>query len=500
MGELLRCSGIFVEENGQVLLKDASICLEQGEIHALIGDNGAGKSMLMKCIAGMVPYKRGEIWLEGERQKPYTLTEARKRGIYMLSHRSSLLPNLSVAENMYLTRWLKKSGSRIDWRRQRREAIETFRALEKFGISIDVDALVGKLGMAQQKIIEIMKMISIQAKILIFDESFSELTPTEVDIVLDILAGLKEQGHSFFWVTQQHDKILRYADRLSLMQDGSIIMTESREALASVLQNMEQVRPAKYTRVRKPSKEVLFEARAVCDPYILSDVSFSVRKGEVLGITGMMGSGRSCLAKLISGINRMSKGEIFFDGEKLEPKKEWRRLRKEVIYFPEDVDRSVVFDLAISKNVTLSNLHAVTSSGVIDLKLERRLSKDYGKRLGFTHPGFDRAVKELSLGNMQKVVLARSLLSRARLLVLDEPMKSLDSATRLEAYNIINAIAKNGQSVVLLSSDYYEMVTLCDRVLVLRGGTIAKELVGDEISTSNIIKYSCDSWMGDGKT
>lgn len=487
MNALLECKDIVLCFDGRNILDRACFTVDPGELHVVLGKNGAGKTMLMNCISGMTKYNCGDILFNGKKVGFRNFIEARKIGIYMIANRISLLPNLSVKENLFFKNWHKKNGL-IDWKSQNELAESLFR---EFDIPIDLSTEVGKLGMAEQRIVEIVKAITWNAKLLIIDEAFAEFTDSEMQKIMGFLLKLKDKNCSIIIVTQQYWKIYNLADKLSVMNDGHIETTVANSKSFSdiIVQYTSSKKINKPLFILEPKKEIIFEARNLADEYSITEASFCVRRGEILGVTGKMGSGRTCLAKLISGVNPLRNGEIFFQGRKISPGTHFEFRKAGISYLPEDDSLAIDNMFDIGKNITLGNLEKFTRNGFIDLTYEEDTSEDFCRRLGLQYIGKSVKPERLSAGERKKILWGKNMMSSPKLFVLDEPMKNLDSASKVDIFNFLYTLAMKGRSAVFLSSDYEDLIRICSSVLILRDGVIIKELKGRDINKVNIRHY-----------
>lgn len=484
---ILECKDLTVVEDGCVLLDKVSISFGEAQIHLVIGENGAGKSLLMKCLAGIQKYDAGITSLEGVPQTPYTLAEAQRKGIFMLFHDVALMPNLTVMENIFIKHWIKDRMGCIDWKRQTKTAK---RILQDLKTGIKADALVGSLGRAEQRIVEIAKAIYLKLKVLILDESFSELTDTEADYVFGVLENIRDTGTSICIVTHKYSKMLEKVDCLSVMKAGKVVITAEKNEVPAILKKLIVPGVARYPQIKKKHLGTVLKVEGLADDYVLKEITFQANKGEILGITGMMGSGRTCLSKLLTGVQKPRKGRLIYRGKVQRFSSPEEARKAGIVYLPEDNNRSIVPGFGVSENITLGNMEKVSKLGFVDLKLEQYVGTDYSKRLGIDTMTFAKQAKTLSNGSKQKVVWAKNIFSHSTLFVMDEPTKGLDSASKVDIYNLMNAVSMKGNTIIMMSSNYEELVAMCDRILILYDGKIAAELIGDALLVENIVKYS----------
>lgn len=484
MDALLECKDVCYFSNGKAVLNKASLKVMPRELHVIIGSNGAGKTMLMKCCAGRQQYDAGNIFLDGEKVAFKSAKDALLANIYMITSEISLLPNLSVLENIFMKHWIRKKGF-IDWKKQADIAKKIFC---DFGLSIDINVQAGKLGMAEQRTVEIVKALIWRAKVLIIDEAFAEFTDSEMQRAMRVLMQVKEHDCSVLVVTQRYWATYDMADAVSVMNAGKVeITTKEKQKFSSVIEICARGPKMKKAIFEyRPHSKIVFEAQSIADHYSIRNASFCVREGEVVGITGRMGSGRTCLAKLMAGVNRAKKGKMFMEGKELVFDRSRLFTKSGIAYLPEN-DSLALNDLfVLTKNITLGNLRQVTTGGIIDLNQEENIANQYCKKFGLRY--FSGAVlpDQLSAGERKKVLWSKNVMAQSKLFVLDEPTKNLDYASKVDVYNFIYSLVLKGKSVVMLTSNYEELIGMCSSVLILRDGVIVEELRGKSLTEGNI--------------
>ena len=475
---LLEASGITKSFAGVRALRGVSFELRAGEVHALIGENGAGKSTLIKIMSGAVTADSGVLRVSGEVVPQNNPATARALGIAVIYQQPALFPHLTVAENIALA--LEPAGNwrKVDWAARERRAKEL---LARAGVTIQSDRLVATLSMPEQQVVEIAKAIGAEARVVIMDEPTASLSETEVSSLFRVISALKNAGAGVIYISHRLEEISAIADRITVLRDGeSIGMRDaaavSREQLIAMMVGREVA--SVYPKRSVPIGDVAMELRGLGNREAgLHDVSFSVRQGEILGIAGLVGSGRTQLAETVFGLTPADSGEIVVNGAPVRIESPASAIAHGIGYVPEDRrQHGVVLDLPIAANVTLSSLDAVASHGLIDRGAEQALAERYVDRLRVITPSVDAAAGTLSGGNQQKVALARWLATKPKVLILDEPTQGVDVGSKSEIHGIMMDLAAAGMAIVMISSELPEVLGMSDRILVMHAGTIAGEL------------------------
>lgn len=472
---------------GVKALERVDFDLEEGEVHALLGENGAGKSTLMKILSGSLKKDTGSISINGRPVEVADPHHAMELGIGMVYQELSLVPTLSVAENIFLGRWVCSKG-RIRWERIHRAAEG---ALQRVGCDIDPRRILRTLSMAEQQLVEIAKVLSRDAKILLLDEPTSALSEKETDRLFNIIQRLKREGVGIVYVTHRLAEVLAISDRVTVLRDGRKIATvATRQVSEADLVRMMVGRELKqqYPTERGTPGLPLLSVRGLNTPTGLRDVSFEVRAGEIVAVFGAMGAGRTELARALFGVDRYDSGEIRIDGRVVRIRRPADAIRAGVGYLTEDRRQGLVLTLPIPPNVTLATLRHVSNYGFLRTRLETELSAQMVRELRVATPRLEQRVGNLSGGNQQKVALARWLVSRARLLIFDEPTRGIDVGARAEVYALMSQLARNGAGILMLSSDLPEVLGMADRVLVMQRGRITAELARDEATPERVMQ------------
>lgn len=488
---------------GVQALDRVSLALNAGEIHALVGENGSGKSTLVKSLSGVHRPEAGEIRLRGEVVSLPNPIVARQRGVATIYQELSLVPSLSVAENIFLGRFpTVASGQIIDWQTMRRESVKTLREL---GIEIDPDVVVRSLSMAEQQLIEIAKAISEDSGVLVMDEPTAALGLAETRRLQDLIRQLARQGKAILYISHRIDEVFQIADRISVLKDGRLAGSGLARELnvdAVVRQMLGADVTEHYPKQRNTKNEVLLEVEGLSTQTGVRDVSFSVYAGEVLGFGGMVGSGRTEIARALFGVDRPTGGSIRLNGQPVRFRTPTEAIRHGVALVPENRKADGLFmNFRGPENITIANLAALLYGPFLDLGREMRFSQDYFKKLAISSTGIEKSVQFLSGGNQQKVILARWLFSQARLLILDEPTQGVDIGARIEVYRIINELTAIGIAILLISSDYPELLAMSDRIAVVSNKRILQIFPSDQLSEYRLLDMASRAHHpGEGRT
>jgi ribose transport system ATP-binding protein len=481
--------GVYKSFPGVQALDDVSLDIFPGEVHALVGENGSGKSTLVKCIAGVYPRDGGELLYRGAPAVFHNPTEARAHGIATIYQEFSLVPTLSVAENIFLGNYrTKKRTGMIDWPVVREN---TLKVLEELSLTLDPDAIVSTLSTAEQQLVEIAKAISIASSLLIMDEPTAALGLTETKHLMDLIRRLTAQGKAILYISHRLDEVFEIADRVTVLKDGRRAAT----APISELKVGEVVRMMvgfdvgqHYPKERNAQDRPRLEVEHLSTDNGVQDVSFTVNVGEVFGLGGMLGSGRTEIARAIYGLDRITNGQLRMDGKEV-----WFHSPAEAIaggigMIPENRKTDGTFlNFEGPQNITISRLKALLKGPWLSLSRERQIGITYFKKMNISPAALERSVQYLSGGNQQKVIIARWLFSEARLLIMDEPTQGIDIGAKHEIYKVLNELTANGISVLLISSDFPELLAMSDRVAVVRDGHILQITPGNRMSEYELI-------------
>ena len=483
---ILTLKNITKEFPGVKALDDVTINIERGTIHGLVGENGAGKSTLIKVLAGIYQPNKGEIILDGKPCRFNSPIEARRAGISVVHQEIKLAEPLSVAENMFLGNVQLKNGL-VDWKGMRRRAREI---VEDLGMDIDINAQVSSLTVAKKQIVEIMHAINNNSRILIMDEPSAVLTDRELEVMFRIVKQLRDKGITIIYISHRLDEIFGLCSNVSVLRDGCHIDTipvasVDRQGLINMMvgREMGQEYPKEVGNVGGTILEVKNLSRG-----ILQDISFEVKSSEVFGISGLVGAGRTELARAILGIDKPESGEVYVRGKKVHYRTFADAIRDGLGLIPEDRKlQGLVQIMSVKRNTTLVNMKRVLRAGVISSSLEEKLSKEYADKLHVVTPSMETEVQYLSGGNQQKVVIAKWLFQNSEILFLDEPTRGIDVGAKAEIYRLINRMAKEGKTIIMISSEMPELLGMCDRIMVMHEGHKMGELNAAEATQAKIM-------------
>ena len=472
------------------ILDKVDFDLHEGEVHILVGENGAGKSTLMKILGGILPPDEGEILLDGKKVSPKNAREAMNLGIGFIHQELNLCNNLSVAQNIFIGRE-QKGKVLMNNRGMLREARKM---MNELGIDIDPAVQVAKLSTAQQQVVEIVKVLSYNCRIIIMDEPTSSLTKKEIDFLFDLIRKLRSEGVAIIYISHRTEEFEQVGDRLSVLRDGQYIGTLVREEFEInriVKMMVGRTLGEMYENTHVPSGEVALEVKGLRLEERTPEINIHVNKGEIVGMGGLVGAGRTELAKSIYGVRRSFGGEVLYYGKlhTLDPQK-W--LRDGLIYLTEDrTDEGLILDMGVPENLTLANLWRMFKNGVIKPKVEQQTSQELVKELNIMAKNWAQPVKTLSGGNQQKVVLGKCLVTQPKVLILDEPTRGIDVGAKREIYRIIDQIANEGVAVIMISSDMPELIGMSDRIYVMKDGAVAAEIADKaDMQQEKILSYT----------
>ncbi|HEU4721667.1 MAG TPA: sugar ABC transporter ATP-binding protein [Gemmatimonadaceae bacterium] len=473
---VLRATDVTKAYAGVQALKRASLELHAGEVHALVGENGAGKSTLIKILTGAVQPDSGEITLDGEPLPRLTPATAKALGIAAIYQQPALFGELTVAENIALG--LERTGrwGRVDWRARHRRAQEL---LARVGARIDPETDAGELSMPQQQLVEIARALGADARVLILDEPTASLSKEDTDNLFRVVRELRAHGVGMIYISHRLEELPVIADRVTVLRDGNTIATRdmadvNREQLIQMMVGREL--SAVFPKRTVAQGETVLELRGVgCRASAVSDITLSVRAGEIVGLSGLVGAGRSELARTIFGLTPADRGEILVRGKRVRIGSPADAIANGIAYVPEDRRRhGVVLEMPVSENVTLAALGNLSRFGALDFRRERELAADYTRRLGVKTASIRSLVSTLSGGNQQKVALSRWLLTKPTLLVLDEPTQGIDVGAKSEIHELMMELAEEGVAILMISSELPEILGMSDRIAVMPGGTIVR--------------------------
>jgi galactofuranose transport system ATP-binding protein len=490
---LLEMKGIKKSFLGVHALKNVNFNVKKGEVHALMGENGAGKSTLIKILTGIYTKDSGEILFDGKQISPTSSIQAQQAGISTIYQELNLVPYLSVCENIFLGRELKKNGF-IDWKGIK---AESEKILNGMGVKVDVTQPLNHQSTAIQQMVAIARAISINAKLVIMDEATSSLDEKEVTVLFNVIKKLKSQNISVIFISHRMDEIFEICDSMTILKDGEfvgeyLVKDMTKIDLISKMIGRDASSIVNYKKDYSKSNicdDVVCCAKNIRKGVKLNGIDIEVKKGEVVGLAGLLGSGRTELAKIIFGSDYSDEGHIEVNGKKVRFRLPKDAIANNFAFCSEDRKvEGIIPNMSVRENMTLAMLRNISKFGVVSTKRQEEIVDQYIKRLGIKTPHADQKIKNLSGGNQQKVLLARWLCMNPDLIILDEPTRGIDVGAKAEIESLIQEMASQGISVLMISSELDELVRGCDRVVVMRDGRKVEELSQDEISQQNIMK------------
>jgi len=478
---------------GVQALQSVDFELLDGEVHALVGENGAGKSTLIKVLAGVHRPDTGGVWLEGRPIHARSPRDMMDAGVRVIYQELNLVPGLSVAENLFLGREPIRGGTRgvVNWPEMYRQSEEI---LDRFGLRIDPRAKVGRLGVAYQQIIEIAKAVSCNAKIVVMDEPTSALTERETEKLFKIIHDLKKQQVSVIYISHRLDEIRRIADRVTVLRDGRHIITAEQKDLPTeqIIRHMVgRSVDEYYPKEELPKGNVLLEVEDMSRRGVCHNVSFQLRSGEILGLAGLAGSGRTALAELLFGRRKSDRGTVRIAGQPIYVRSPRHAVRHGIGLIPEERKTDgLVLGMSVFDNATLSVLKRHSVCGIVQRKRLAEMVEQVTQEMQLKAASASQRVKNLSGGNQQKVVLAKWLLHDCQIYIFDEPTRGVDVGAKSEIYRLMEDLARRGAGIIMISSDMPEVLHMSDRILVVREGQIAGELQREKATRESILRLA----------
>ncbi|WBL14681.1 sugar ABC transporter ATP-binding protein [Sutcliffiella sp. NC1] len=492
MDNVLEIQNITKEFPGVKALKGVSFDIRRGEVHALVGENGAGKSTLMKILSGVYAPTTGKIRLDGKEVTFTDPKQAQQLGVSIIHQEFSLIPYLSGVDNIFLGREKKANGI-LDRRKMRKEAEEVLKRLDA---NIDLNKPVAHLSVANQQFIEIAKAIAIDTKVLIFDEPTASLTGKEIEKLFELIERLKADGVTIIYISHHLEEILKMCDRMTCLRDGEFVATKdvkdlTKQDIVKMMVGREIVNAFPEKPKRTGKEELRLEVKQLSNKSV-NDIQFSLGKGEIVGIAGLVGSGRTETVRALIGADPAKEKEVFIDGKKVSIKSPTDALDLGIALIPESrKTQGLVLNMSIKNNISIPILKDLGNFlGIINKKKENMVINQSIKDLLIKTPSGNQLVKNLSGGNQQKVVLAKWLNTDCKILIFDEPTRGIDIGAKEEIYKLMRNLADKGISIIMISSELPEILGMSDRVLVMHKGKMKAEIDGKEATSENVMYYA----------
>jgi len=489
MSSLVELTGVSKSYGGVQALSDVSFPIAPATVHALVGENGAGKSTLVRILTGVVQPDEGELRVDGAPQRIGDPQTAHRLGIVAMYQEPTVFPDLTVAENVFAGRHPRGPGRTVGWRSMREEAA---RLLAELGVDFGPDTPVRGLGVADRQLLEIAKALSSSARLLIMDEPTAALSPHEVENLFATVRRLRERGVAIVFISHRLEEVSALADTVTVLRDGRHIATRPAAGLAHgeiVRLMVGRELGALFPKEEAEIGDVTLRADGLTRRGVFSGVSFELRRGEIVGLAGFVGSGRTEVARAIFGIDRLDSGRLWIEGKPFRPRSPRAALRRGVAYLPEDrLQQGLVQPMTVGQNVSMAVLPGLAPGGLLRPARERALARRFMEQLRIKATSPAQVVRSLSGGNQQKVVLAKWLAAEPRILLLDEPTHGVDVGTKADVHRTISHLAARGLTILLISSELPEILGMADRVLVMREGRLVTELPRAEATQERIIE------------
>lgn len=478
-------------------LKDMSFSVRKGEVHAICGENGAGKSTLMKVVTGVYRQDSGDIYVDGKKVDIKSPNNAFDQGIAIMYQETSLFNEMTILENMFLNHEIMRKIGPIPVLDYRAMEARVSAIFQKMNVRLDLNAKVRDIGMASKQLVEIAKALTFNSKILIMDEPTASLTDREVTALFEIIRNLKAEGVSIVYISHRLEEIFEICDRVTVIRDGEFISctdvkdtTKDRLVADMVGREVTSYYPKEEVEVG----DVQIELKDICQTNLLYNVSLNVRRGEIVGLSGLAGAGRTELAQAVCGITKIDSGKIFIQGKEIKIDSYRKAMSEGIVYVSEDRGKyGLVLGMDIKKNVTLPQLNKISHRSMIDFGREREMGQQAIDTFGIKAPGADFIVENLSGGNQQKVSVARATALEPRLMILDEPTRGVDVGAKAEIHRIIGQLVKQGLSILMISSELPELLGMCDRIYVMNAGRIVGEFDREHATQESILSVALEA-------
>lgn len=486
---LLELKGISKQFPGVKALDNVDFTLRKQEVHALIGENGAGKSTMMKIILGSYQPTEGEMFYKGQPYNPKAPIDALGRGISMIHQEISLTPTMSVSDNVWIGRE-DKFGNKLFVNKKKQEAA-TRDILSKLGLEIDPSTEVSRLSIAQMQLVEIARAVSYDSDVIIMDEPTSALTDAEVERLYKIIAELKEAGKSVIFISHKLEEIFRICDTITVLRDGQYVgqldaKTSTKDQLVGMMVGRELSNV--YPKLEVEIGEPVLEVENFTQPGVFENVNFTVRKGEILGFAGLIGAGRTEIMRAIFGVDPHKSGQLRLHGKPVENRNPTEAIQNKFSMITEDrLHSGAVHGLPVRFNASIAYLDKITKGGMVNRKQEKADVLDMVGKMAIKVADLEGSIDQLSGGNQQKVILAKWLLTEPEILIMDEPTRGIDVGAKAEIYKLMGQLAQQGKAIIMISSELPELMGVSDRIMVVRGGKIVGEFERGEFSQERIM-------------
>lgn len=475
---------------GVLALDEVDFQITQSEVTALMGENGAGKSTLMRILSGALMKDSGEIFINGHQENIINPLAAIRLGISTIYQELNVLPNLNIAENIFLGKELRVKGF-VD---KKTMHVNAKKLIEKVGLSIDTHTIASNLSTAQKQMIEVARALSFDAKLIIMDEPTSSLTETETKTLMQIIRNLKKQNVAIIFITHRMKEIFEIADRVSIMRDGKMVCdlnvgtTNQDEVIKYMVgREIESI----FAKENAEIGDVVLEVEGLSTKDLLKDISFNVRKGEILGFAGLVGAGRSEVMRAVFGVDKKETGTIRINKKEVSIRSTVDAIKNNIGFLPEDrKEQALVLGMSVKENTTLACLSKLAKMQIIDKKKEVKVSQDFTNKLRIKTPSIEQKVMNLSGGNQQKVVIGKWMATDPNILILDEPTRGIDVGSKKEIHQLMSLLAQNGVAIIMISSELPEIIGMSDRIIVMHEGRIKGELTCEEASQERIMKLA----------
>jgi ribose transport system ATP-binding protein len=492
---ILEIYGVSKSFPGVKALDNINLKIKKGEVHALVGENGAGKTTLIRLISGIYKVDSGAIFYDGEELINVGPHDCIEKGISSVHQDFRMVETLTVAENIFLGKPLMKKsfiGRNVDWVKMRKEAVKAVNAM---GVDVDPNAIIGDLSVAKKQVVEICKALQRNVTLLILDEPTAALTENEIEILFGLIRKMKEKGITIIYISHRIEEIFKIADTVTVLRDGKTIITDDVANLdrAGLIKHMTGRKIVDiYPEKNKSFGDTVLEVKNLCSEVRnLSNISFSLREGEILGITGLVGAGRTELVRAIFGADRYDSGAIYVKGKKIESVNILKMIKLSVGLVPEERKvEGFIPDFSVSKNVTLAGIEKIIRYSFLNNTVEKKATSDLIKLLRIVTPSAGTQITSLSGGNQQKCIVGKWLYVDSDILIFDEPTRGIDVGAKQEMYKIITNLAKQGKAIIIVSSELPEVLGICNRIIVMCKGKVNGELNADEADQEEILNLA----------